>query len=110
MKLLLRLYGALAKPVLLYGAEIWGAKMAVTQARLIESCETYWLKCIMALPSSTPNAAVLLDFGKLPAHFDAKIKSIYLWLQLASSESQNLTSLAYKEQRAMADKKIVLGP
>ena len=59
---LLQLYNTCIVPIILYGTEVWTHTRLDTLEQLQHKC----LKRLMKLPTSTPNAATLIETGILP--------------------------------------------
>ena len=71
-KVLLNLFDKLIIPILLYGSEIWGCNTH----KCIEYVHIKFLKYVLGLPTSAPNAAVISEFGRYPIAVHAFIRAV----------------------------------
>ena len=93
-KVLMSLFDKLVSPILLYGAEIWGCNTH----KCIETVHTKFLKYVLGLPLSAPNASVLGECGRYPIRIQAVLRSVKYWLKLNSLENDRLPKAALNVQ------------
>jgi len=93
-QVLLNLFDKLVLPILLYGAEIWGC----TTHNSIETVHTKFLKYVLGLPLSAPNASVLGECGRYPIRIQAVLHSVKYWLKLNSLGNDRLPKSALNVQ------------
>lgn len=90
------LFNKTVKPILLYGAEIWG----FGKLDLIERVQLKFLKYILKLKRSTPNYFVYGETGCMPLSIDIEEKIISFWSRLCVTEGgdtpNKLSSAVYK--------------
>ena len=89
--IIIELMEKMVKPVITYGAEIWGLNMH----KCIEDVQVKSGRFILGLPSSSPRAAVLGDCGLTPIRIDCIIKAIKYWLRLIKLDETILCKSAY---------------
>ena len=75
----LKLFDTLVKPVVLYGAEVWGC----------ENCD------IVNKVKSTCSNMVFGELGETPFHIDIKCKMIPYWARLTNSKENKLSKMIY---------------
>jgi len=66
---------ALVKPILLYGCETWG----FGNIDMLERVQLIFLKYILGLKASTPNAMVYGETGVFQLKFDIETRVIKYW-------------------------------
>jgi len=93
-KVLISLFDKLVLPILLYGAEIWGC----TTHKSIETVHIKFLKYVLGLPLSAPNASVLGECGRYPIRIQAILSSVKYWLKLNCLGDDRLPKAALKVQ------------
>ena len=69
---------SMVKPILTYGAEIWGTEYA----DIIERVHVEFCKQFLGVNNSVNNAVVLGECGRLPICIDYHVKSIKYWCKL----------------------------
>lgn len=101
--LLVQLFDALVRPVMLYGVETWGP--GALCGRGMDDCEVVqrkFLRNLLGLRASTPNAVVLGEAGRLPmAHVAAELLCRF-WNRLVAMPDTRLTKQAFLENVSMA--------
>ena len=81
----------MVKPVITYGAEIWGFNMH----KCVEDVQVKYGRFMLGLPSSAPRASILGDCGFTPIHVDCILKAVKYWLRLIKLEPTSLCKSAY---------------
>ena len=85
------LFDKFIKPVLLYGAEIWGYEVS----EYIESIQVKFCKRLLGVRSNTSNSAVLGDCGRLSLSVDYMCKCIKYWFKLQHMSPERYPKQAY---------------
>ena len=86
-----RLFDSQVKPMLLYGAEIWGMK----QREIIEKVHLYACKKLLGVSAKTPNAFIYCELNRYPLLIDAKTRAFKYWGRLLGMEDNRLPKQAY---------------
>jgi hypothetical protein len=86
------LFDSMISPILLYGSEIWG----FSEAKHIEKVQSDYCKHVMAVPSHTPNIAVLAETGRFPMFVHYYRRCIKYWLKLLHMPNTRYPKACYK--------------
>ncbi|MEW8542876.1 MAG: reverse transcriptase family protein [Candidatus Thiodiazotropha sp.] len=78
------LFNKTIKPILLYGAEIWG----YGNCDIIERVQLKFLKFAFNLKKSTPTFMIYGELGIMPISIDIKSKIINFWAKISSTSEQ----------------------
>ena len=89
-----RLFDSQVKPILLYGAEIWGMK----QRDIIEKVHLFACKKLLGVSAKTPNAFIYFELNRYPLIIDARVKVYKYWLKLLALEEYRLPRQAYNRE------------
>jgi len=105
----IKCFESMVKPVLLYGSEVWGMKVAkmkflevkpnVTKVLYQEpflKCQLNWCKYILGVNSKACNNAVLAELGQYPLELDIYINMIKYWVRLKSLNHDSLLKITYE--------------
>jgi hypothetical protein len=92
IKVSLKLFDTLVKPILEYGSEIW---IPLKEANAIERLQLKYLKYILGVKTSTSTLAVLGETGRFKLHLSFKIRTIKYWLRLCKLTDNSLVKRAY---------------
>lgn len=91
------------KPILLYGAEIWG----FGNLDVIERVQLKFLKHIFKMKRSTPNYIVYGESGCMPLTIDVQEKIISFWSRLITrnpdGRSEKLSAIIYRSMFFLAN-------
>ena len=93
-RVLWKVFDTKIKPILHYGAEIWGFSDAVE----IEKVQNNLCKKVLKINSRVPNIALQGETGRLPLRIDRLILIINYWLRIIKLNDNRLTKDAYKLQ------------
>ena len=93
------LFDKFIKPVLLYGAKIWGYVVS----ECIESIQVKFCKCLLGVRSNTSNSAVLGDCGRLPLSVDYMCKCIKYSFKLQHMSPERYPKQAYLCLKQLGD-------
>ena len=80
------------QPILLYGAEIWGA----SKCEEIEKIHLYMLKSFLNVPSRTPNLMIYGDTGRYPLYVQAILRCVKYWLRILGMDSKRYPKKVYE--------------
>ena len=101
--LLLHLFDALVRPVMLYGVETWGPGALCGNG--MDACEVVhrkFLRGLLGVRAGTPNAAVLGELGRFPVAHTAAMLIARFWNRMVAMPDHRLTKQAFLENVAMA--------
>lgn len=87
----LKLFDAQIKPMLLYGAEIWG----LSHYKQIEKVHTFALKKLLNVSPRTPNDMAYGETGRYPLYICSFTACIKYWLRLTKMDNSRLPRKAY---------------
>lgn len=85
------LFNKTVKPILLYGAEIWG----FGNNEIIERVQLKYYKNVLNLKKSTPTVMLYGELGIHPIEIDIHSKTISFWTKLVKPENRKLSSCMY---------------
>ena len=89
----LDLFDKTVKPILLYGAEVWG----IGKLDMIERIHLKFLKYLFNLKKSTPTYMIYGELGIVPITVEIQSRVLNFWCNLTESdENPKLSSLLYK--------------
>lgn len=91
----IELFNKTIKPILLYGADIWG----FGNLNILERVQLNFLKHILKLKRSTPNYVVYVETGCMPLSLDIEARVIAFWSKLCTNDGivHKLPTLVYKQ-------------
>jgi hypothetical protein len=103
--LLMHLFDALVRPVMLYGVETWGPGTLCGKASGMEACEKVqrsFLRALLGVRAGTPTAALLGEAGRF-AVADTAVKLLCrFWNRLVDMPDTRLTKQAFLENVSLA--------
>jgi len=86
-----KLFDSQIKPIVLYGAEIWGIADNIN----IEKAHVFALKKLLNVSNKTPNDMVYGETGRRPLHLEAKVYAIRYWIRLMRMGDERYPKKAY---------------
>ena len=92
---MIHLFESMVKPILLYGAEIWGCAPEYVLNQ-IERVQLKFCKILLSLRKRTPSDMVYGETGVYPLIIDVKIRATAFWLKLAQSNENTLANAFLK--------------
>ena len=95
---LLFLFKALIKPILMYNAEIWG----LYDTHLGDKIHYKYLKYVLRVSPSCTNSAVLAETGSVPLLFDSTSAALKYFYRLTSTNTPFLTRKALKVSTSLS--------
>jgi hypothetical protein len=102
--LLLQLYEALVRPVMLYGVECWGPEALCTDVSL-QGCELVqrkFLRCLLGVRAGTPIESVVGELARFPVAHTAAMLLVRFWNRLVDMPDDRLTKQAFLESVTLA--------
>ena len=87
----LKLFDTLVKPVVLYGAEVWGCE----NCDIVNKVKLRFCKYILHAHKSTCSNMVYGELGETPLHIDIKCKIILYWARVINSKENKLSKMIY---------------
>lgn len=88
----LKLFVSMVKPIILYGAEIWGDG----NNDLLEKIQLKLHKYIFKLNKSTCSAMIYGELGEMPLSIDIKTRVMLFWANILLSDKNKLSAIFYK--------------
>ena len=93
-KIVWKVFDTKIKPILHYGAEIWG----YTEAIEIERVQNKLCKRILKINTKVPSITLRGELGRLPLKTNRLMQIINYWLRVIRMNEQRITKDAYKLQ------------
>lgn len=93
-KLLLKLFDCLIKPILLYGAEIWGPHVA-QPGNVITKFVNKFYRTLLGVPNHASTAGVHLELGRHPIAVNIYTTMLKYWARLVTLPRSTLVSHCY---------------
>jgi len=103
VKVSLKLFDSIVKPVALYGAEIWGTQVH----KSLEDVQTTFCKRTLGLPKQATNLACVAECGRYPLFVSTYIKCIKYWLKILQLPDHRYVKACYKDQVRLDENKKV---
>ena len=111
VKVGIKLFESLVKPILLYGSESWGAglykfeqllKIEKGKTKLyfdnpLEKLQMKWYKGLLGVNRKATNIAVLAELGKYPVAIDIATNIIKYWLRIVNFDTSALIYECYTD-------------
>ena len=95
-----KLFDSMVKPILIYGAEIWGTEIADE----IEQIQLNFCKDFLGLRNTTVNNCMVLgECGRLPLSVDYHIKAIKYWCKLLIMQENRYPRNSYLMLKRLDD-------
>ncbi|PSN29395.1 hypothetical protein C0J52_28258 [Blattella germanica] len=103
--ILMKVYNAVVRSTLSYGAEIWGWD----NTKDLNEIQTYFLKCLTGVGRSTANSGILKEFGTYRGSVDYNIKTLKYYLRILHGNQSVIKAACYREQRGLGAQNSWLG-
>ena len=94
MGIFFKLFDSQVKPILLYGAEVWGMK----KREIIEKVHLYACKKLLGVSNKTPNSFIYSELNRYPLVIDARMRVFKYWAKVLGMEEGRLPSQAYRRE------------
>ena len=89
-----KLFDSQVKPILLYGAEIWGMKGRA----IIEKVHLYACKKLLGVSAKTPNSLVYSELNRYPLVVDARMRVVKYWGKILDMDGERIPRQAYDRE------------
>ena len=101
--LMLHIFDALVRPVMLYGVEAWGPGALCFDPELAgcEVVQRKFLRCLLGVRDGTPNASALGELAAFPLAHTAATLLCRFWNRLVDMPEDRLTKQAFLENVAL---------
>ena len=91
MDIMLKLLNVLVKPVVLYGAEVWGSE----KCDILERLQLRFFKYVLSVNKFTSSMMVYGELGATPLDIDIKSRMLTFWARLCSRDKHKISSTIY---------------
>ena len=88
---MLKLFNVLVKPVVLYGAEVWGSE----KCDILERLQLRFFKYVLSVNKFTSFMMVYGELGAIPLDVDIKSRMLTFWARLCSGEKHKISNTIY---------------
>ena len=88
---MLKLFNVLVKPVVLYGAKVWGSE----KCNILERLLLRFFKYVLSVNKLTSSMMVYGESGAIPLDVDIKSRMLTFWAILCSGEKHNISNTIY---------------
>ena len=88
---MLKLFNVIVKPVVLYGAKVWGSENCDILERLQLRCFKY----VLSVNKFTSSMMVYGEQGVFPLDVDIKIRMLTYWARLCLGDKHNISNTIY---------------
>ena len=92
--LFLKLFDSLVKPVLLYGAEIWGSHTN-SEKSVINKFTNKFYRTLLGVPRNSSNAGTHAELGRIPIQINVQQSMLKYWFRIISLPHSRLASHCY---------------
>ena len=103
VKLILHLFDACIKPILLYGSEVWSSKFSKSNLfNLKLKTENIHLKCckwILGISKTCSNLGTLGELGRLPMSYFVHLNAIKYWAHISTLPMNRLVRQVYEHAK-----------
>lgn len=93
-----QLFDSTVKPIIEYGAEIWGVKGKID---VIERVQLHFIKNTLGVKYNTSTVAMFGECGRFPLYLSNYCKAIKYWLHLKSLPNSNIVKIVYNELESL---------
>ena len=94
IRLFLKLFDSLVKPVLLYGCDIWGSA-ATNPKNSIDKFVNKFYKTLLGVPSNTSTAGLHAELGRFPIKVNIQQILVKYWFRIITLPKDRLASHCY---------------
>ena len=91
MDIMLKLFNVLVKPVVLYGAEVWGSE----KCDILERFQLRFFKYVLSVNKLTSSMMVYGELGAIPLDVDIKSRMLTFWPRLCTGEKHKISNTIY---------------
>ena len=91
LDIMLKLFNVIVKPVVLYGAEVWGSE----NCDILERLQLRFLKYVLSVNKFTSSMVVYGELGVVPLDFDIKLRMLTYWARLYLGDKHKISNTIY---------------
>ena len=91
MDIISKLFNVLVKPVVLYGAEVWGSEQCV----ILERLQLRFVKYVSSINKFTFSMIVYGELGASSLNVDNKSRMLTVWARLCSGDKHKISNTIY---------------
>ena len=91
MDIMLKLFNVLVKPVVLYGAEVWGSE----KCDILERLQLRFFKYVLSVNKFTSSMMVYGELGAIPLDIVIKSRMLTFWARLCTGEKHKISNRIY---------------
>ncbi|NQY54591.1 MAG: RNA-directed DNA polymerase, partial [Campylobacteraceae bacterium] len=94
VKLFLKLFDSLIKPILLYGSEVWGSYQLTTNSPIVKFVNKFY-RTLLAVPNSCSTMGTHVELGRFPINTNISKSILKFWIRLITLPADRLVSHCY---------------
>ena len=102
MDIMLKKIIVLVKPVVLYGAEVWGSE----KCDILERLQLRFFKYVLSVNKFTSSMMGYGEVGESPLDVDIKSRMLTFWARLCSGEKHKISNTIYSLLYTLDEKNI----
>ena len=91
LDIMLKLFKVIVKPVVLYGAEVWGSE----NCDILERFQLRFLKYVLSVNKFTSSMTVYGELGVVPLDADIKLRMLTYWARLCLGDKHKISNTIY---------------
>ena len=91
LDIMLKNFNVIVKPVVLYGAEVWGSE----NCDILERLQLRFLKYVLSVNKFTSSMMVYEELGVVPLDVDIKLRMLTCWARLCLGDKHNISNIFY---------------
>ena len=99
---MLKLFNVIVKPVVLYGAEVWGSE----NCDILERLQLRFLKYVLSVNKFTSSMMVYGELCVVPLDVDIKLRMLTYWARLCLGDKHKISNTIYSLLYTLDEKKI----
>ena len=89
--IMLKLFNVIVKPVVLYGAEVWGSE----NCDILERIQLRFFKYALSVNKFTSSMMVYGELGVVPLDVDIKLRMLTYWARLCLGDKHKISNTIY---------------
>ena len=91
LDIMLKLFNVIVKPVVLYGAEVWGSE----NCDILERLQLRFIKYVLSVNKFTSSMMVYGELGVVPLDADIKLRMLKYWAKLCLGDKHKISNTIY---------------
>ena len=91
LDIMLKRFNVIVKPVVLYGAEVWGSE----NSDILERPQLRFFKYVLSVNKFTSSMMVYGELGVVPLDVDIKLRMLTYWTRLCLGDKHKLSNTIY---------------